>query len=52
MLDDQPAGAGRAPTTGAENLAAVFKAYDVRGLVADQIDETLARAVGRAFVAR
>ncbi len=32
------------------NLAAVFKAYDVRGTVPDQLDETLARAVGRAFV--
>ena len=44
MLDDQH-------TTGAENLDAVFKAYDVRGLVGDQIDESLARAVGAAFVA-
>ncbi len=32
------------------NLAAVFKAYDVRGLVPQQIDEDLARAVGAAFV--
>jgi len=32
------------------NLAAVFKAYDVRGVVPDQIDEELARATGRAFV--
>ncbi len=32
------------------NLAAVFKAYDVRGTVPDQLDEKLARAVGRAFV--
>ena len=44
MPDDQH-------TTGAENLDAVFKAYDVRGLVGDQIDEELARAVGAAFVA-
>jgi len=29
---------------------AVFKAYDVRGTVPDQIDESLARATGRAFV--
>ncbi|MEP9383919.1 phosphomannomutase/phosphoglucomutase [Nocardioides sp. KR10-350] len=28
----------------------VFKAYDVRGTVPDQIDEDLARATGRAFV--
>ena len=50
MLDDQPADRPAA-TTGVENLAAVFKAYDVRGLVGDQIDENLARAVGGAFVA-
>ena len=29
-----------------ETLAAVFKAYDVRGTVPDQIDDDLARAVG------
>ena len=32
------------------NLDAVFKAYDVRGLVTEQLDEQLARATGRAFV--
>lgn len=32
-------------------LASVFKAYDVRGLVPEQIDEALAERVGRAFVA-
>jgi phosphomannomutase len=32
------------------NVSAVFKAYDVRGTVPDQIDEDLARATGRAFV--
>src|SRR6478752_931599 len=32
------------------NLRAVFKAYDVRGTVPDQIDEDLARATGCAFV--
>jgi phosphomannomutase len=37
-------------TTDPENLAAVFKAYDVRGTVPDQIDEELARAAGAAFV--
>jgi phosphomannomutase len=37
--------------TSVDNLAAVFKAYDVRGTVPDQIDEELARAVGAAFVA-
>ncbi len=29
---------------------AIFKAYDVRGTVPDQLDEELARATGRAFV--
>src|SRR4051794_16011606 len=38
------------PTTDPTNLAAVFKAYDVRGTVPDQIDEDLARRVGNAFV--
>ncbi|NYG55201.1 phosphomannomutase/phosphoglucomutase [Nocardioides perillae] len=33
------------------NLQAVFKAYDVRGTVPDQLDEVLARRVGAAFVA-
>ncbi len=32
------------------NTHAVFKAYDVRGVVPDQVDETLARRVGAAFV--
>ncbi|WP_340537517.1 phosphomannomutase/phosphoglucomutase [Nocardioides sp. GXZ039] len=31
-------------------VRAVFKAYDVRGLVGTEIDEELARAVGAAFV--
>jgi phosphomannomutase len=31
-------------------VQAVFKAYDVRGTVPDQIDDDLARATGRAFV--
>ncbi|MFZ5849553.1 MAG: phosphomannomutase/phosphoglucomutase [Actinomycetota bacterium] len=38
-------------TTEPGNLAAVFKAYDVRGTVPDQVDEELARSVGAAFVA-
>ncbi|MGH3371501.1 MAG: phosphomannomutase/phosphoglucomutase, partial [Nocardioidaceae bacterium] len=37
-------------TTDPVNLDAVFKAYDVRGTVPDQIDEELARATGGAFV--
>jgi phosphomannomutase len=38
------------PTTDPANLAAVFKAYDVRGTVPDQVDAVLARATGAAFV--
>ncbi|GAB2754054.1 phosphomannomutase/phosphoglucomutase [Nocardioides pakistanensis] len=38
-------------TTEPGNLAAVFKAYDVRGTVPDQVDEELARSVGAAFAA-
>ena len=33
-----------------ENLHAIFKAYDVRGTVPDQLDADLARATGGAFV--
>ena len=32
------------------NVEAIFKAYDVRGTVPDQLDEDLARATGAAFV--
>ena len=39
-----------ADTLDPENLTAVFKSYDVRGTVPDQIDEDLARAVGVAYV--
>ena len=38
-------------TVSAENVHAIFKAYDVRGLVPEQLDEDLARAVGAAYVA-
>ena len=31
-------------------LSAIFKAYDVRGVVPDQLDDALAAAVGNAFV--
>lgn len=31
-------------------VPAIFKAYDVRGLVPDELDESVARAVGAAFV--
>ncbi len=39
-----------AATLAAANLGAIFKAYDVRGTVPDQLDDDLARAVGRAYV--
>ncbi len=39
-----------ARTLSPENVRAVFKAYDVRGTVPEQIDEDLARATGAAFV--
>ncbi len=38
-------------TLTSDNLAAVFKAYDVRGTFPDQIDHHLARAVGASFAA-
>jgi len=37
-------------TTSPDNVNAVFKAYDVRGTVPDQLDEDLARATGLAYV--
>ena len=37
-------------TTSTDNLDKVFKAYDVRGTVPDQLDEDLARATGAAYV--
>jgi phosphomannomutase len=37
--------------TSSSRTAAVFKAYDIRGVVPDQLDEDLARRVGAAFVA-
>ena len=40
----------RSDTLTPENLGRIFKAYDVRGLVPDQVDEELAHAVGAAFV--
>src|SRR3954464_9501126 len=32
------------------DVAAIFKAYDVRGVVPDQLDESVARATGAALV--
>ena len=37
-------------TISPDNVNAVFKAYDVRGTVPDQLDEDLARATGEAYV--
>src|ERR1700745_3613210 len=39
-------------TSGAEvsDLNKIFKAYDIRGVVPDQLDEPVAEAVGAAFV--
>ncbi|KAA1421054.1 phosphomannomutase/phosphoglucomutase [Nocardioides humilatus] len=37
-------------TISPDNVNAVFKAYDVRGTVPDQLDEDLARATGKAYV--
>jgi phosphomannomutase len=39
-----------ADTLDPSNVHAIFKAYDVRGIVPDQLDENLARATGRAYV--
>ncbi len=39
-----------ADTLDPSNVHAIFKAYDVRGIVPDQLDEELARATGRAYV--
>jgi phosphomannomutase len=38
------------PTTEPANTHAVFKAYDVRGTVPDQLDDELSRRTGAAFV--
>ncbi|WP_166133226.1 phosphomannomutase/phosphoglucomutase [Nocardioides ochotonae] len=39
-----------ADTLDPQSVHAIFKAYDVRGTVPDQLDERLARATGQAFV--
>ena len=38
------------PVPPPESLDAIFKAYDIRGVYPDQIDETVARLVGNAYV--
>lgn len=45
-----PSGSSVSTSCTPENLSAVFKAYDVRGVVPDQLDEELARAAGTAYV--
>ena len=37
------------PVINPANVMSIFKAYDVRGTVPEQIDEDLAHATGRAF---
>jgi phosphomannomutase len=37
------------PASGTRHLADFIKAYDVRGLVPEQLDEEVARAIGAAF---
>jgi len=37
------------PEAAAANLDAIIKAYDIRGVVPDQLDEGIARAAGAAF---
>ena len=37
------------PATDSSRLAAVFKAYDVRGLSPEELDEPMARSLGAAF---
>ena len=32
------------------DLARIVKAYDIRGIVPDELDESLAREIGAAFV--
>ena len=43
-------GSAMNPVPPSESLDAIFKAYDIRGVYPDQIDETVARLVGNAFV--
>ena len=44
-------GAVRTGLDVADSLDAIFKAYDVRGVYPDEIDESVARRIGNAFVA-
>ena len=51
MTSPSPVNGDAVPSTlDPANLEAIFKAYDVRGTVPEQLDEHLARATGAAFV--
>ncbi|HEX5018288.1 MAG TPA: phosphomannomutase/phosphoglucomutase [Actinomycetes bacterium] len=50
MDEAQRAGSTSFPAVDQSRLSAVVKAYDIRGIVPDQLDETLSRATGAAFV--
>ncbi len=53
-IGSPPSGRSRtgdvSPVTQHSSLDAIFKAYDVRGVYPDELDETIARRVGNAFV--
>jgi phosphomannomutase len=47
-MDGGPGDTGRKAEVG--QYAKIFKAYDIRGIVPDELDEEVAEAVGAAFV--
>ncbi len=52
LVGRRATGTGRAPRRTGDHVAhldAIFKAYDIRGTVPDQLDATIARAIGTAF---
>src|SRR3954464_1542795 len=48
--DETEVRVGRVPDLPRRNLAAIVKAYDIRGVVPDELNESLARDFGAAFV--
>ena len=50
MLGSTPVSTTSTSSTSLDRLAAVVKAYDIRGTVPDQLDARLTRALGAAFV--
>src|SRR3954451_14387942 len=48
--DETEVRVGRVPEPPRRNLAAIVKAYDIRGVVPDELNESLARDFGAAFV--